>query len=216
MKHCCDDKARALRALRNRQRRMLLAVLCINFGMFVVEAGAGLASRSSALLADSLDMFGDAVAYGVTLYVLDRGTGWQAWSSILKGLVMLVCAGSVVAEAAYKAIAHLVPEASTMGGVGILALVANGCCLLLLLGHRRDDINMTSAWICSRNDMIANLSVDSGRGRGGVHAVDVARHCRGRGGRYIGPELRGGHPAGRIWRFARQPAVARSRTLVGR
>lgn len=138
---------------------MLLAVLCINFGMFVVEAGAGLASRSSALLADSLDMFGDAVAYGVTLYVLDRGTGWQAWSSILKGLVMLVCAGSVVAEAAYKAIAHLVPEASTMGGVGILALVANGCCLLLLLGHRRDDINMTSAWICSRNDMIANLSV---------------------------------------------------------
>lgn len=159
MKHCCDDKARALRALRNRQRRMLLAVLCINFGMFVVEAGAGLASRSSALLADSLDMFGDAVAYGVTLYVLDRGTGWQAWSSILKGLVMLVCAGSVVAEAAYKAIAHLVPEASTMGGVGILALVANGCCLLLLLGHRRDDINMTSAWICSRNDMIANLSV---------------------------------------------------------
>lgn len=159
MKHCCDDKARALRALRNRQRRMLLAVLCINFGMFVVEAGAGLASRSSALLADSLDMFGDAVAYGVTLYVLDRGTGWQAWSSILKGLVMLVCAGSVVAGAAYKAIAHLVPEASTMGGVGILALVANGCCLLLLLGHRRDDINMTSAWICSRNDMIANLSV---------------------------------------------------------
>lgn len=159
MKHCCEDKGEASRALRHRQRRMLIAVLCINFGMFLIEGGAGLVSRSSALLADSLDMFGDAVVYGVTLYALDRGTGWLARSSILKGLVLCAFTISVVVEAAYKAIANVVPEAYTVGGVGILALVANGCCLLLLLRHRRDDINMTSAWICSRNDMITNVSV---------------------------------------------------------
>jgi len=159
MKHCCEDKAEALRALRHRQRRMLIIVLSINSGMFFIEAGAGLVSRSSALLADSLDMFGDAVVYGVTLYALDRGTGWHARSSILKGFIMLALAISVVVEAAYKAVAGLVPEAYTMGGIGTLALVANACCLLLLLHHRRDDINMTSAWICSRNDMIANVSV---------------------------------------------------------
>ncbi|HEY6727215.1 MAG TPA: cation transporter [Polyangiaceae bacterium] len=159
MKHCCEGKGEALRSLRHRQRRMLITVLSINLGMFFIEAGAGLMSRSSALMADSLDMFGDAVVYGVTLYALDRGTGWHARSSILKGFIMLAFAVSVVLEAAYKAATGVVPEAHTMGGIGAVALVANGCCLLLLLRHRRDDINMTSAWICSRNDMIANISV---------------------------------------------------------
>ncbi|MEP4650177.1 MAG: cation transporter, partial [Ilumatobacter sp.] len=29
----------------------------------------------------------------------------------------------------------------------------------LLWRHRSDDINMTSTWLCSRNDLIANVSV---------------------------------------------------------
>ncbi len=46
-----------------------------------------------------------------------------------------------------------------MGFVGFLALSANVTCLLLLRRHRADDINMQSAWICSRNDIIANVAV---------------------------------------------------------
>ena len=37
MKHCCEDKAEALRALQVRQRRMLIVVLTINASMFLIE-----------------------------------------------------------------------------------------------------------------------------------------------------------------------------------
>jgi Co/Zn/Cd efflux system component len=46
-----------------------------------------------------------------------------------------------------------------MGGFSLLALLANGLCLLLLWRHRHEDINMSSVWECSRNDIAANLSV---------------------------------------------------------
>ena len=43
--------------------------------------------------------------------------------------------------------------------MGIVALAANLGCLLLLRRHRADDINMQSSWVCSRNDIIANVAV---------------------------------------------------------
>jgi Co/Zn/Cd efflux system component len=46
-----------------------------------------------------------------------------------------------------------------MGSIGLLALVANIACLALLWRHRADDINMSSVWLCSRNDIIANVAV---------------------------------------------------------
>ena len=46
-----------------------------------------------------------------------------------------------------------------MGAVGALALAANGACFALLWRHRREDINMRSVWLCSRNDLIANVSI---------------------------------------------------------
>ena len=46
-----------------------------------------------------------------------------------------------------------------MSEIGILALIANLICFLLLIRHRNDNINMSSVWLCSRNDIIANTSV---------------------------------------------------------
>ncbi|MEQ1527540.1 MAG: cation transporter [Gallionella sp.] len=46
-----------------------------------------------------------------------------------------------------------------IGAIGLLALAANGTCFFLLWRHRADDINMSSVWLCSRNDIIANISV---------------------------------------------------------
>ena len=39
------------------------------------------------------------------------------------------------------------------------ALAANGTCLGLLWKHRQDDINMSSVWACSRNDIASNIAV---------------------------------------------------------
>jgi len=47
-----------------RQRRVLVVVLGLNAAMFVTEGVAGLLAHSTALLADSADMLGDAIVYG--------------------------------------------------------------------------------------------------------------------------------------------------------
>src|SRR4051812_31775193 len=51
------------------------------------------------------------------------------------------------------------PEAFTMGGVGIAALVANAASFGLLWAYRSGDANMRSAWICTRNDVLGNVAV---------------------------------------------------------
>ncbi|HEY7322069.1 MAG TPA: cation transporter, partial [Candidatus Binatia bacterium] len=59
----------------------------------------------------------------------------------------------------HKMLAGIVPVAETMGVIGLLVLLGNGVCFVLLFQHRSDDLNMRSTWLCSRNDIIANLSV---------------------------------------------------------
>jgi len=46
-----------------------------------------------------------------------------------------------------------------MGGIGVLAMAANGACLALLWRRRTDDLNMRSAWVCSLNDVAGNAAV---------------------------------------------------------
>jgi Co/Zn/Cd efflux system component len=46
-----------------------------------------------------------------------------------------------------------------MGVFSILGLVANSLCLYLLWRHRHADVNMSSVWECSRNDIASNISV---------------------------------------------------------
>jgi Co/Zn/Cd efflux system component len=46
-----------------------------------------------------------------------------------------------------------------MSVVGLVALAANASVLAFLWRHRTDDLNMRSAWLCSRNDVIANGAV---------------------------------------------------------
>ena len=141
------------------QRRLLLLVLGINAAMFLIECGVGLAVRSTALLADSVDMLGDALVYGVSLYVVRRGPAWQARAALLKGSVMAAFGVGVLAEVVGKLVRPVVPPATVMGALGVLALGANLVCLALLWRRKADDINMRSAWLCSRNDVLANAGV---------------------------------------------------------
>jgi len=159
MTTCCDDKVCDIDALKVRQSNVLKWVLLINALMFVVEISAGLVANSTALLADSLDMLGDALVYGFSLYVIAREPRWQAVSALIKGIIMAVFGLFVLGEAVYKMFTPLMPVAGVIGGVGLLALAANTVCALLLWRHRSDDINMRSVWLCSRNDVIANSGV---------------------------------------------------------
>jgi cation diffusion facilitator family transporter len=159
MDACCEQKAEEIKTLRGEHRRVLVVVLVINAVLFVVEAIAGLLANSTALLADSLDMLGDSLVYGFSLYVLWRSAAWKAKAALLKGAIMAVFGVGVLLEVIYKTISGIVPSAETMGIIGLLVLLGNGLCFLLLFRHRSDDLNMRSTWLCSRNDIIANLAV---------------------------------------------------------
>lgn len=155
MKECCEVRV----DVPERQRRLLWVVLCINGAMFLVELIAGITASSTALLADSVDMLGDAIVYGVSLYVVARGAVWQARVARLKGLIMAAFGVGVLAQVVTKLLHGLHPNADTMGVVGSLALAANTVCLVMLWRRRRDDVNMRSAWMCSLNDVAGNAGV---------------------------------------------------------
>ena len=159
MDSCCQDKACELEQLRASQSRTLWIVLIINAAMFGVELTAGFVAGSVALQADSLDMLGDALVYGFSLYVIARSIRWRAASAMMKGTVMAVFGLAVLAQTIYKLIYGGVPEAHLIGGFGAVALAANLTCLYMLTRHRADDVNMRSTWLCSRNDIIANVGV---------------------------------------------------------
>lgn len=152
MPGCCHHSQDQSGTLTARQTRMLWVVLAINATMFVLEFGAGLLAASTALLGDSLDMLGDALVYGFSLLVVARGLRWKALAAVFKGGVMMIFGVVVLAEAASKLIWPAVPDSGLMGAMGLVVLAANLVCLVLLTRHRGDDINMRSAWICSRND----------------------------------------------------------------
>ncbi|WP_414551331.1 cation transporter [Anabaena sp. CCY 0017] len=157
--NCCQKKSCELEQMTKRQSKVLWIVLGVNAVMFVVELFAGIESKSLSLTGDSLDMLGDAIAYGSSLYVINKGTKLQAQSALLKGCIMFLSAVAVFARATYQASVHTTPEFQLMSTVGLIALGANLFCLYLLASHRNDNLNMSSVWLCSRNDIIANISV---------------------------------------------------------
>jgi len=159
MADCCEDKACALDALRERQSATLKIVLVINAVMFVVELVAGMMAGSTALLSDSLDNLGDALTYGLSLYAVSRGLRSKAKVALFKGLLILTAGLFVLCQVAYRIAVPVIPTYETMGLVSLLALLANGACLAMLWKHREEDINMSSVWECSRNDIASNVAV---------------------------------------------------------
>lgn len=159
MGNCCHDKGCALDALRERQGRILRIVLAINVVLFLTELVAGYLAASTSLMADSLDSLGDALVYAFSLYVLFRSERWRVAAALLKGLIMLGFGIAVAAALLGRVLAPVVPVAEMIGGFGLFALACNLTCLILLTRHRSDDINMESVWLCSRNDIIANVGV---------------------------------------------------------
>lgn len=140
-------------------RTALWIALFINLSMFLVELIGGAYAHSSALWADSLDFFGDAVNYGISLAVLGASLYWRATVALFKGLTMALFGLVVIAKTAYAYVQGISPEAITMGVIGVLALIANVIAAVVLYAFRDGDSNMQSVWLCSRNDAIGNVAV---------------------------------------------------------
>lgn len=158
--HCCPPPTpQPEHSPQKSYRRVLWIALIVNFSMFMIEVASGLHANSVSLLADSLDFFGDAANYGLSLWVLGMHVSVRARASLVKAISMGLFGLWVLGSAVSHFISGVVPSPETMSAIGLLALLANLGVAWLLYAYRHGDSNMRSVWLCTRNDAIGNVAV---------------------------------------------------------
>ncbi|PXW92800.1 Co/Zn/Cd efflux system component [Sphaerotilus hippei] len=159
--HCCEHDTPRPETIAHlaRYRRILWIALLLNAAMFVLELGAGYRAGSVSLLADAIDFAGDALNYGVSLAVLSAALVWRARAALVKAASMMGFGLFVLGRAGWSVFTGVLPDATTMGVIGLCALAVNLGVAWMLYAFREGDANMRSVWLCSRNDAIGNLAV---------------------------------------------------------
>lgn len=156
---CVSDSVTDVERQKPLFRRILWFALFSNAIMFIVELIASLISGSVSLQADALDFFGDAVNYGITLFVLGMTLRVRAKAALFKSATMAAFGLWVIGSAVYRLAVGTVPDAAVMGAIGMLALLVNLSVAMMLFRYRSGDSNMRSIWLCSRNDALGNIAV---------------------------------------------------------
>ena len=83
----------------------------------------------------------------------------KAAVAVVKGLLILGAAIAVAAQIGWRLAHPGVPIFEAMGLAAAVNLAFNGLCLWLLTPYRFGDVNMASAWECSRNDIYEGFAV---------------------------------------------------------
>lgn len=142
-----------------KQKRVLLAVLAVNVATFLMMVAAAWHSRSASLLSGSLDNLGDAATYALSFAVVGASLRAKARVALFKAALILAAALAVAAQIVWRLLDPATPLFETMGLAGILNLAANAFCLWLLRPYRDGDVNLASAYECSRNDIREGFAV---------------------------------------------------------
>jgi len=141
------------------ERHVLIALLLINGVMFVAEFIVGWWAQSTALIADALDMLADAMVYGVGLYAVGRSLLVKAHAARISGVLQVLLGLLVLIDILRRFVVGSEPVSTLMIAMGLIALIANITCLILIAKHRDGEVHMRASWIFSKNDVIANLGV---------------------------------------------------------
>ena len=141
------------------EARILKWLLVINAVMFAVEITVGWLAQSTGLIADSLDMFADAAVYGVSLYAVGHSVRMKLRAAHLSGWLQVILALGALSEVLRRFWYGSEPVSSLMMSFGLVALMANAWCLVLIAKNRDGGAHMKASWIFSANDVIANLGV---------------------------------------------------------
>ena len=143
-----------------KQRKLLYAVLAINFAFFLIEMATGIVSGSMGLVADSLDMLADSFVYGISLFAVGASSLRKGRIASLAGCfqIALAVVGFVEVIRRFLGVEEI-PDFATMIVVSVLALIANGFCLYLLTKSKSDEAHMQASTIFTSNDVIINLGV---------------------------------------------------------
>ena len=154
MSGCCAAEAK-----NTNERKLLWVVLILNFSMFIIEFIAGWLANSSGLLADSLDMLADAVVYSLSLYAVGKSLLYKGRAALANGYLQLSLGLLVLLDVVRRIWLGSEPQSDLMFSVGFMALIVNMICFAVLYQFRQGDVNLKASWICSRNDMLANIGI---------------------------------------------------------
>lgn len=141
------------------QSTVLKKLLLINAVMFIIEITLGVMAESTALIADSLDMFADAAVYSIGLYAVGRSQTAKNNAASISGVLQITLGFMVIVDVLRRYHYGSEPDSSLMIIVGMVALVANLICLKLLSRHRDGEVHMRASWVFSKNDVIANVGI---------------------------------------------------------
>lgn len=141
------------------ERRVLIILLLINGIMFATELGVGWWAQSTALIADAMDMLADAMVYGIGLYAVGKSLLVKVHAARLSGGLQVLLGLLVLTDILRRLVMGSEPVSALMMGMGVVALIANVTCLVLIARHRESEVHMRASWIFSKNDVIANLGV---------------------------------------------------------
>ncbi len=141
------------------ETRVLVILLLINGLMFLVEFGVGWWAESTALIADAMDMMADAMVYGVGLYAVGKSVSAKIQAATLSGWLQIGLGLLVLADIVRRFVYGSEPASTLMMAMGLMALIANTICLILISKHRDGEVHMRASWIFSKNDVIANVGV---------------------------------------------------------
>lgn len=155
---CCSASLEVA-DLEARQRRVLIWVLIINIVTFLMMVAGSLMSGSSSLLSGTLDNLGDALTYSLSLAVVGANSAAKARVALVKGILISLAALAVAVQIGWRIFNLETPIVETMSIAALFNLGANSVCLWLLTPYRGSDINMTSVWECSRNDVLEGIMV---------------------------------------------------------
>ena len=143
------------------QKKLLGAVLAINFAFFIIEITTGIISKSMGLVADSLDMLADSFVYGISLFAVGGTLIKKKRIAQLAGYFQIALALIGFVEVWRRFFgSDKLPDFSTMISVSMLALIANGSCLYILQKSKsKEEAHMKASMIFTSNDVIINLGV---------------------------------------------------------
>ena len=141
------------------EAQVLKWLLAINGCMFVFELGVGIAAQSAGLIADSLDMFADAAVYLVALYAVGKTAQAKLKAAHLSGWLQIIFVVGLLIEVTRRAYAGGEPVSTLMMGMGLIALIANVSCLVMVFKMRNSGSHMKASLIFSANDVLANVGV---------------------------------------------------------
>jgi len=138
------------------KRRTLWIVLWLNVAIAIGFFIVGYFADSNALLANGLDNSSDAIVYALSLLALARSRIWQRGAARFSGVMLLVFAAGVIADAVRRFVEGSEPGGFMMLAMAAVAAVVNLICLRMLQRTEDKDVSMRAATTFSFNDFIAN------------------------------------------------------------